>query len=194
MSATQYRRALPGSQGDQHRPPDHFLDEGGGDAFGARRHLAEVGVHGQVTRVYPEQPFPALHVGAGNLHRQVNPAGPVSQGGRLVDELDGQAGQQDDGAAGQASRQVADGVRLTRPRRPVQEQAALEMLPRAEQFPRPLRDTDDVLFDMVKHSVGQDHILRRDHLPGQEGKQLVAVARPNITTSVFSSGPTAAVP
>ena len=92
-----------------------------------------------------------------------------------VDEPDGPAGEQDDRAVGQAAGQVAHGVRLARPRRAVQEQAALEMLAGAEQFLRPVGDADDVLFDGLKYAIGQDHILGRDRRPGQERDKLVAV-------------------
>jgi len=50
----------------------------------------------------------------------------------------------------------------------VQEQAALEVLAGAEQFLRPLRDADDVLFDALEYAIGQDHVLGRDGRPGQE--------------------------
>jgi hypothetical protein len=57
----------------------------------------------------------------------------------------------------------------------VQEQAALEVLARAEQFPRPLSDADDVLLDTLQDAIGQHHVLRRDRRARQERDQFVAV-------------------
>ena len=84
MGAAQHRRTFPGTQGRQHRPPDQLLDEGRGDAFAARYHLIQIGVHGQVTCVDLEQALTAPRVGAGNLDRQVDSPRTVGQG-RLED-------------------------------------------------------------------------------------------------------------
>ena len=54
------------------------------------------------------------------------------------------------------------------PRRAVQEQAPLEMLAGAEQFLRPVGDADDVLFDGLEHTIGQDHVPGRDRRARQE--------------------------
>src|SRR5207249_12089703 len=50
----------------------------------------------------------------------------------------------------------------------VQEQAALEVLARVEQFPRPVGHADDVLLDALQDAVGQDHVLRHNRRPRQE--------------------------
>ena len=64
---------------------------------------------------------------------------------------------------------------LARPRRPVQQQAALEVLAGAEQFGGPAGDADDVPLDVLEHPVGQDDIAGGDRGPGQEGDQFVSV-------------------
>jgi hypothetical protein len=238
VGTAQHWRTFTGAQRHQDGPPDQLLDEGRGDAFAARDHLVQVGVHGQVTCVDLEQAQTALAVGAGDLDRQVDSPRAVGQGGLedvgpvggqrkgnvrvradtvhgveegeqqrvsvlgeipvggdeidvlqhhhgrlqpagesrgLIDEPDGPAGQQDDRAAGQAPGQVPDGVRLARSRRPVQEQAALEVLAGVQKLPRPFGDADDVPLDVLEHAVGQDHVLRRDRRPGQERDQFIAV-------------------
>ena len=89
--------------------------------------------------------------------------------------LDGPAGEQDDRAAGQPSGQVAHGVRLAGPRRPVQQQASFEVLAGAQQFPRPVGHPDDVPLDGLQKPVGQHDVSRRDLRAGQEGDEFVAV-------------------
>jgi hypothetical protein len=81
VGAAQHRRTFTGAQRHQDGPPDQLLDEGRGDAFGARDHLGQVGVHGQVTRVDLEQAQTALAVRAGDLDRQVDSPRTVGQGG-----------------------------------------------------------------------------------------------------------------
>jgi hypothetical protein len=64
---------------------------------------------------------------------------------------------------------------LTRPRRAVQQQTALEVLAGAEQFGGPVGDADDVPLDVLEHPVGQDDIPGGDRRLGQERDQLVSV-------------------
>ena len=94
-------------RGVDHDAPDQLLGERGGHSLGAGRR----GVHGclaqlaggeQLRRVQPEQPLPSLQVRLGDLHRQIDPAGPLDEGAlQQVDPVGGQD-EGDVGVRGQA--------------------------------------------------------------------------------------------
>ena len=89
-------------------------------------------------------------------HRRLKSSGDRA---RLADQVQRVAGELDDGGARRTSEQVPDGVRLADPRRPEEQQTALEVLPGREQSAPVPSDPDHLTRDRGERLRGEDDLV-----------------------------------